>query len=68
MSKTRIPVPVPVRTDQLERTMKQFDHERLDVYRVSIDFVALANELVEKLPRGRAYLTTSLDGRHSPSR
>lgn len=40
--------------------MKQFDHERLDVYRVSIDFVVCANDFVEGLPRGRAYLANQL--------
>jgi len=25
----------------------QFDHEKLDVYRVAIDFVALADDIVE---------------------
>jgi four helix bundle protein len=34
----------------------QFDHERLDVYRVSIAFVALADDTIGTLPRGRAYL------------
>jgi four helix bundle protein len=36
--------------------MPLFDHERLDVYRVSIDFIALVESLLENLPRGRAYL------------
>jgi len=36
--------------------MDQFDHERLDVYRVSREFVSLADEIVEHLPRGRSYL------------
>ena len=34
----------------------QFDHEKLDVYQVSIDLVILIDEIVEHLPRGRAYL------------
>jgi len=37
-----------------------FDHERLDVYRLAIDFVARANDLVEQLPRGRGYLSDQL--------
>jgi four helix bundle protein len=40
--------------------MNEFDHERLDVYVAAIDFVALANEVVEHLPRGRAYLADQL--------
>ena len=40
--------------------MNTFDHERLDSYQVSIKFVALGNTVVEKLPRGRAYLADQL--------
>ena len=40
--------------------MNTFDHERLDVYQVAIDFVALADEVVEHLPRGRRYLADQL--------
>ena len=35
--------------------MTRFDHERLDAYQVAIEFVALANDLVEHLPRGRRH-------------
>ena len=35
---------------------KYFDHERLDVYQVAIEFVIQTEEIVENLPRGRAYL------------
>ena len=38
--------------------MDQFDHEKLDVYQVSIDFVALADEIVSHLPRGTGRLGT----------
>ena len=38
----------------------QFDHKRLDAYQVAIDFVALANDVVEHLPRGRAHLADQL--------
>jgi four helix bundle protein len=37
-----------------------FDHERLDVYRLAIEFVARANDVVEALPRGRGYLADQL--------
>jgi len=39
---------------------KAFDHERLEVYGVAIEFVAVAASLVEDLPRGRAYLADQL--------
>ena len=34
--------------------MEGFDHERLDVYGVAIEFVGLADAIIERLPRGRA--------------
>ena len=40
--------------------MAQFDHEKLDVYGVAIDFVVLANDVAELLPRGRAYVADQL--------
>ena len=51
------PVPVPVPEPQY---MAQFDHEKLDVYGVPIDFVVLANGVAERLPRGRAYVADQL--------
>ena len=49
-----VPVPVPDPTN-LGGSVNPFDHERLDVYQTAIEFVALADEVVERLPRGRAY-------------
>jgi len=40
--------------------MDRFDHEKLDVYQASIEFVALSDDIVEHLPRGRAYLADQL--------
>jgi four helix bundle protein len=40
--------------------MDHFDHEAMDVYRVAIEFIALADGVAEKLPRGRAYLADQL--------
>lgn len=40
--------------------MASFDHERLDVYQAAIDFVVLADDLAEQLPRGRGYLADQL--------
>jgi four helix bundle protein len=32
------------------------DHERLDVYQLALDFMVLANSVIESLPRGRSHL------------
>ncbi len=40
--------------------MNVFDHEKLDVYQAAIEFVALADDIVEHLPRGRGYLADQL--------
>lgn len=40
--------------------MDKFDHDKLDVYRTAIDFVAVADDVVEHLPRGRGYLADQL--------
>jgi four helix bundle protein len=37
-----------------------FDHERLDVYRIALDFVVEANEVIVALPPGRGYLADQL--------
>lgn len=37
-----------------------FDHERWDVYQVALDVVVLIGEVVEQLPRGKAYLADQL--------
>jgi len=36
------------------------DHERLDVYHVALDFLVFANELIERLPRGRRHVADQL--------
>lgn len=36
------------------------DHERLDVYSIALDFIVLANEIIESLPRGRSHLADQL--------
>ena len=38
----------------------QLDHERLDVYHLALDFLVLANQIVEALPRGHGHLTDQL--------
>jgi four helix bundle protein len=40
--------------------VRGFDHERLDVYQVALDFVALADAAIGDLPRGRAHLADQL--------
>src|SRR5687768_5083079 len=40
--------------------MSTFTHERLDVYRVALDFLVLADQHAAALPRGRAYLADQL--------
>lgn len=34
----------------------ELDHERLDVYHLALDFVVMANGIIEALPRGRSHL------------
>jgi len=40
--------------------MSCFDHEKLDVYQAAITLVVLIDDVVEHLPRGRAYLADQL--------
>ena len=40
--------------------MNNFEHERLDVYRTSLEFLVVADEIAANLPRGRAYLADQL--------
>jgi four helix bundle protein len=40
--------------------MIYFDHEKLDVYQAAIELVVLIDDIVEHLPRGRAYLADQL--------
>ncbi|MEJ2153404.1 MAG: four helix bundle protein [Gemmatimonadota bacterium] len=37
-----------------------FDHERLEVYRVALEFFDLADEVIDSLPRGRGHLANQL--------
>jgi four helix bundle protein len=37
-----------------------FDHEKWDVYRAALEFIIVVKDVVEKLPRGNAYLTDQL--------
>lgn len=37
-----------------------FDHEKWDVYQAALEFVILISNIVEQLPRGKAYLADQL--------
>jgi four helix bundle protein len=37
-----------------------FDHEKLDVYKIAIEFVIVGGEIIEHLPRGKSYLADQL--------
>ena len=37
-----------------------FDHERLDVYRVALDFIVIMDDTIAQLPRGRSHLADQL--------
>jgi four helix bundle protein len=39
---------------------KVLDHEKLDAYHIAIEFVILADVVIEHLPRGRGYLSDQL--------
>ena len=43
-----------------------FAHEQLDVYKLALEFLVLADDLIEHLPRGRGHLADQL-GRASTS-
>ena len=40
--------------------MNQFDHEKLDAYRAAIEFVGVADRILEQMPPGRGYLKDQL--------
>lgn len=46
--------------------MHQFDHDELDVYRIAISFLDVANRVITRIPRGYAYFKDQL-GRASLS-
>ena len=37
-----------------------FSHERLEVYQIALDFVGIAEDVIERLPKGRAHLQDQL--------
>jgi len=48
-----------IETVALEKP-RTFDHEKLEVYHIAIEFVTLSDVVIEHLPRGRAYLSDQL--------
>ncbi len=40
--------------------MYYFDYEKLDIYRVAMEFTVLVDEIVEQFPRGRSHLADQL--------
>lgn len=40
--------------------MDYFDHEKLELYRVAIAFVALSESIIDNLPRGKSSLSQQL--------
>ena len=40
--------------------MRSLDHEKLHVYQLALDFLALADQLLAAMPRGHAYLVDQL--------
>ena len=41
--------------------MQDFVHEKLDVYKAALAFLATADEILEEVPRGRGHLGDQLD-------
>ncbi len=41
--------------------MEHFEHERLDVYKTAIAFLAMVDEFLEHLPKGRGHLADQLE-------
>ena len=53
-----LPLPLPAAIGY-NRTMA-FAHERLDVYGLALDFLVVAHDVIERLPRGRGHLVDQL--------
>ena len=50
------------------RSPIHLNHEKLDCYRASIEFLCLANDVATKLPRGFGPCRTSYAAQRCPSR
>ena len=40
--------------------MKYFDHEKLDVYQATMEFVVIIETIIKQFPKGRGYLVDQL--------
>jgi four helix bundle protein len=40
--------------------MQYFDHEKLDVYQITMEFVVIVESIIKQFPKGRAYLIDQL--------
>ncbi len=50
-----------LRSDVIEKARTgYFDHEKWDVYQAALELVILISDIVEQLPRGKAYLADQL--------
>jgi four helix bundle protein len=54
------PDPVPDPAPENGIAKRYFDHERLDVYQTSLEFVGTASQLINRLPTGHASLAQQL--------
>ncbi len=54
------PVPDPVPVPGKGSATRSFDHERLDVYQTSLEFVGMASHLINRLPTGHSSLAQQL--------
>ena len=61
-----LPLPLPLPLPAPVRCAVPFAHENLDVYKLALDFLVFADQLIERLPRGRGHLADQL-GRASTS-
>ena len=50
---------LPIDSKKMAKTT-QFDHEKLDVFQVSLDFIVLIEEITKRFPEGRAYLVDQI--------
>ena len=47
-------------SQSIEGKMQYFDHEKLDVYQVTMEFVVSIDKCMEQFPEGRGYLINQL--------
>jgi len=55
-----VPVNESVNGNFFGATCMVFDHEKLDVYQLAIDFFSRSNEIIKNLPKGRGYIADQL--------